>query len=216
VEAGTTLPALRVAAGGNGQFTRQIQEEVAFLGRIFGREARARACIAWLDATRARLARDRPRQAVRVYFGFGPDHLTTFGSGTFMQEWIEAAGCRNAAEGIRTAGGKEGGLAQISPEQLLAWAPDLLVLDEGDPAALARDSRWATLPAVRKGAVHRLPAGVFLWNRASFESACLLPLWLASRAGGGIDMKAEASRFYAEMFGFHLGEARLDNLLDPH
>ena len=186
VEAQTSIPALRVAAGGSTDFTRQIKDELAFLGRVFGREERARQSLEWLDDSRTRLhARvsdvevgSRPR----VFMGFGTDHLTTFGVSTFMHEWIEIAGCRNAAESVSTAGGKEGGMAQVSMEQVLRWAPDVIVLDEGDAAALSQDPQWMAVPAVRTGRVFRLPTGVFIWNRASFESAALLPIWLSSTA----------------------------------
>ena len=223
VEAGTTIPTVRIAAGGSSAFTEQIKNEVAFLGRVFGREPRASLALAWLDASRERIAVHLAAASARakptIYMGFGPDHLTTFGHSTFMQEWIEAAGCRNAAEGIVTAGGKEGGLAQVSMEQVLRWAPDVLVLDEGSVEALANDPQWKSVPAVRAGRVYRLPTGIFIWNRASFESAVLLPMWLARAAYPDrfVDtpMEAEARRFYEEVFGFTFTDERLQAVLHP-
>jgi len=44
-------------------------------------------------------------------------------------------------------------------------APDVIVLDEGDAAALSQDPQWMAVPAVRTGRVFRLPTGVFIWNR---------------------------------------------------
>lgn len=223
VEAQTSIPALHVAAGGSSDFTRQIMEELAFLGRVFGREERARRSLEWLDDSRKRLrsrvsdveAGGRPK----VFMGFGADHLTTFGVSTFMHEWIEIAGCRNAAESVSTAGGKEGGMAQVSMEQVLRWAPDVVVLDEGDAAALSQDPQWTAVPAVRTGRVFRLPTGVFIWNRASFESAALLPTWLAVNAYPvrlqDLSMDEEARRFYREVFRFQLTDAQLREVLHP-
>jgi iron complex transport system substrate-binding protein len=204
-------------------FTRQIREELAFLGRVFGREERARHSLAWLDDSRTRLdARisdvevgGRPK----VFMGFGADHLTTFGTSTFMHEWIEAAGCRNAAESVSTVGGKEGGLAQVSMEQVLQWAPDVVVLDEGDAAHLNEDPQWVAVPAVRAGRVFRLPTGIFIWNRASFESAALLPMWLAVHAYPArfreMSMDEEVRRFYREVFGFKPTDVQLRSVLHP-
>jgi iron complex transport system substrate-binding protein len=223
VENATRIPALELAVGGARGFTQQIRDEVLFIAGALGREQRARECLSWLDASRELLRRRTselaPGARPRVFMGFGPDHLITFGSSTFMQEWIEAAGCRNAAEQIRTSGGKEGGLAQVSMEQVLRWAPDLVVLDSGGAAELARDPRWRSVPAVREGRVFRLPTGVFMWNRASFESAVLVPMWLAvkghPRRLAGVSMEEEARRFYRDAFGFELTDAQLASVLHP-
>jgi iron complex transport system substrate-binding protein len=223
IETQTSIPALHVAAGGSRDFTRQIEEEVAFLGRVFGREERARRSLKWLSDSRQRLrgsvsdveAARRPK----VFMGFGSDHLTTFGTSTFMHEWIEAALCRNAAESVSTAGGKEGGLAQVSMEQVLQWAPDVVVLDEGDPGHLREDPQWTAVPAVRAGRVFRLPTGIFIWNRASFESAVLLPLWLTVNAYPerfrDTSLDEDIRRFYREVFSFEPTDAQLRAVLHP-
>jgi len=223
VDAQTSIPTLRVAAGGSTDFTRQIKEELAFLGRVFGREERAKSTLAWLDDSRKRLQTRvsdvDPNSRPKVFMGFGPDHLTTFGASTFMHEWIGAAGCRNAAESVSTAEGKEGGLAQVSMEQVLRWAPDVVVLDEGDAAGLSTDPQWSAVPAVRAGRVFRLPTGVFIWNRASFESAALLPAWLAFHAYPtrfqDASLDEEVRRFYRDVFGFQLTDAQLRLVLHP-
>jgi iron complex transport system substrate-binding protein len=223
VESATRIPALRLAVGGTREFTRQIRDDVLFIAGVLGREQRARECLSWLDTSRELLRRRTsdlaPGARPRVFMGFGPDHLITFGSSTFMQEWIEAAGCRNAAEEIRTSGGREGGLAKVSMEQVLRWAPDLVVLDGGSAGELARDQRWSSVPAVREGRVFRLPTGVFMWNRASFESAVMVPMWLAVKAHprrlAGVSMDEEARRFYRDTFGFRLTDAQLASVLHP-
>ena len=223
VETGTPIPALHVATGTAGNFTQQIRDEVAFLGRVFGKERRAQACLAWLDRSRSTLMDATATIPVgkrsSVFMGFGADHLTTFGASTFMQEWIVAAGCRNAAEEIHTPDGKEGGLAQVSMEQVLRWAPEILILDEGSARDLERDPQWRHVPAVRQGRVFRLPTGIFIWNRASFESAALLPTWLAVKAQPErfrtSSFDEEARRFYLDMFGFRLSDAQLKAVLHP-
>jgi iron complex transport system substrate-binding protein len=223
VESATSIPALQLAVGGTQEFTQQIRDEVLFIAGALGRERRARECLSWLDASRELLRRRTsdlaPGARPRVFMGFGPSHLITFGSSTFMHEWIEAAGCRNAAEEIRTSGGKEGGLTQVSMEQVVRWAPDLVVLDSGSAEELARDPQWKSIPAVRDGRVYRLPTGVFIWNRASFESATLVPIWLATKAHPrrleGISMDEEARRFYRDAFGFRLTDAQLQSVLHP-
>ena len=110
-------------------------------------------------------------------------------------------------------------MAQVSMEQVLRWAPDVVVLDEGDAAALSKDPKWMAVPAVRTGRVFRLPTGVFIWNRASFESAALLPIWLALHAYPArlrdMSMDEEARRFYREVFGFQLTDAQRRDVLHP-
>jgi iron complex transport system substrate-binding protein len=115
-----------------------LKEEIRFYGRAFQKEARAEKYVAYLQKTidliRSR-TKDIPRDKRKIVFnGYSSNHLVTLGGYTFMQQHLELAGCRNAAEAILTTGMKEGlhtDLAEVSMEKVLGWNPDILVIDFG-------------------------------------------------------------------------------------
>ena len=164
VEKNTSLPTVYLTTISRAGITFEKQmEEVTLFGAIMGKEAAAAAYVAYLTNSLSFLKkRTAPVSAKRtVFLGFGPHHLVTQGGDTYMQKRIEAAGCRNVAETLSTWGGKEGGLAEVSIEQVLSWNPEVMVIDEGNPGDVLTDSRWQGITAVRNGNVFRLPVGVF-------------------------------------------------------
>jgi iron complex transport system substrate-binding protein len=223
IEQATALPTLHVSQARPGGYLEQLKKEVSFFGLVFGREARAQAYGAYLDTLQAVIKAatgDLPAtRRVKVFMGYDADHLTTYGGNTFMNEWIDAAGCVNAARDISSLGGREGGLTSISMEQVLSWNPDIVVIDSGDPDALKKDPVWSTLSAVKNNRVYRLPVGIFIWNRPSCESAAMLPEWLALTAYpsrfGNIDIGSEIKRFYQEIFHFAFTDEDVRRILKP-
>lgn len=155
-----------------------------------------------------------------VFNAYESSHLVTLGGDTFLDERIRIAGCRNAAASVRTLGKREGlhsGLAEVSMEQVLAWNPDILVVNSGSPEELERDPAWRTVKAVKEKRVYKQPAGIFIWNRPTAESAVLHPLWLAMLAHpdrfSDLDIRAEVRRFYHEVFEYDLTEQQVDRIL---
>jgi iron complex transport system substrate-binding protein len=167
----------------------------------------------YLDAQLTRL-RDRvgdllPTQRPRVLHIASLDPLKVDGSDTLIDQWIQLAGGRNAAEGLK------GNLQSVSAEQLLVWQPDIVVLaaNAGDigPSSLLRQ-----LPAVQRGHVVRNPAGVFPWDRYGTEVALQLQ-WAAQQLHPerfkDVDMVAQTVAFYRQFFDYPLTDAEAQRIL---
>jgi iron complex transport system substrate-binding protein len=223
VEKSTGLITLRINSSPVKGSINQTIEEIRFFGKVFDREDRAEIYISNINKNLSRI-----KEAVagvplekrpKVFMGYDTDHLTTYGGGTFMDEWIEAAGCVNAAKGISSLGGKEGGLVSVSMEHILSWDPDIVIIDSGNPEDLLSDSSWSKLSAMKDKKVYRLPSGLFIWNRASCEAAAMLPQWLAIIAYpdklGNLKLRDEVRRFYVEIFRFKLSDDDINNILYP-
>jgi iron complex transport system substrate-binding protein len=223
IEAATGLPTLHISQGLPGAFFDQLKKEMSFFGAVFARGDRAKVFNEHLDrvqtAVRSATADLMPDKRLRVLMAYNADHLTTYGGNTFMDEWIEAAGCVNAAKAVSSLGGKEGGLTTVSLEQVLAWNPDMIVLDAGRPQDLYQDAVWSKLAAVKNRKVYRLPVGLFIWNRPSCEAGAMLPEWLALTAYPdrfkNIDAIGEVKRFYREVFHFAFTDADVAKILSP-
>jgi len=223
VNKNTNLTTVTVGTLSPTLFFECLKEEVRLFGEIFGKEERAEKYCTYLDNAHAdiefRMADIPEDQRVKVYMGYGPGHLITYGGDTYMQEQIEAAGCRNVAEELSTISGKEGGLSTVSMEQVLDWDPDIVVIDTGSTADLAKDPVWAAITAVKNGNVFRLPVGGFIWNRPSAEAAVLLPRWLALKAYpdkfGDVNIEQEIKRYFHEILGFDLSDEDVSKILNP-
>ncbi len=224
VDKATRIPTVRIDTQGDPAKVFETRKaEVTMFGEIFGAQDRAKAYCDYLDMTinklKERTASIPENQKLKVYLGFNPDHLTTYGGDTFMQYQIEAAGLRNAAAEVKSAGGREGGLVTVSMENILMWNPDILVIDSGTIESVKNDPHWANINAVKNNKVFVLPVGGFIWNRPSCESAVLLPMWLAINAYPELfadtDIRTEIKRYWKEIIGFELSDADVEGILHP-
>ncbi|CAO4136153.1 iron ABC transporter substrate-binding protein [Methylorubrum extorquens] len=167
------------------------------LGQLIGTpeagEALAAASEAILKGVAEAVAAVPEEKRPRVYYGRGPRGLETGLSGSINTEIIEAAGGRNVA------GAGAGGLAAVSPEQVLVWNPDVIIaLDPDFPKLAAADPLWNGLKAVREGRVHAVPTLPFGWVDAPPGVNRLIGLrWLAGL-------------FFPEQFPQTLGDAVRD------
>lgn len=151
---------------------------------------------------------DRPR----VYLARGSEGLETAARGSINAEIIERAGGRNVAD----TGTK--GLANVSAEQVQAWAPDVIItIDRAFAANVGTLPEWQGIPAVANGRVYLAPAEPFGFIDAPPSVNRLIGLrWLAHKfypdqAQG--DLRAEVVGFYDLFYGVALDGAGLTALL---
>lgn len=133
---------------------RQLRETGRLLGVTERGERLARYAETALVVCGTIAAQRRPR----VYLARAADGLETALPGSVNGECIEAA-C-----GVNVAQGTGGSLARVSREQILAWAPEVIVTQSPEFHALAReDAFWRRLPAVREGRLFLAPSLPFGW-----------------------------------------------------
>jgi len=134
------------------------------VGAVLGVPERAELIARYVEETErlldARL-KDIPATARRrVYLAREPDGLETGLSGSINTEIIERAGGVNVAE----RGAARGGIANVSIEQVLAWAPDTIVTwDANFFGSYAANPVWAAVPAVTARRVYLAPRLPFGW-----------------------------------------------------
>ncbi|WP_043751130.1 iron ABC transporter substrate-binding protein [Methylobacterium nodulans] len=163
----------------DGRFTK-IPETYRSFGAAIGAEARGAELAAYAERILAEVAEKigsiPEEKRPRVYYGRGPKGLETGLAGSINTEILELAGGRNVAEAVG-----RGGLTNVSPEQVLAWDPDvILTLDAPFRASLATDPLWSGLRAVRAGRIYLAPRLPFGWFDAPPGVNRLIGLrWLA-------------------------------------
>lgn len=193
----------------------QMPEAYRQLGALLGLDGAPLAAEAQrrIDEVAAIVATVPEGERPRIYYGRGPRGLETGLGGSINTEILDAAGGRNVAA---AAGG--GGLATVSPEQILAWDPDIiLTVDETVQAGFRGDPLWRGLKAVREGRVYRAPRLPFGWFDAPPGVNRLIGLrWLAglihpTRFPQPIEDSARA--FYRRFYHVELTEAQLTEIL---
>lgn len=141
-----------------------------FMGELFGVEEQAEALAAYAEETfNAISSLDIPNEEkVRIYYGNGEDSLETAPAGSSHGQIIDLVNAVNVAD-LELG---DGSRVQISAEQLLAWDPDVIIVN-GEPKAdmtgsaaaeaILADPLFATLKAVQNGAVYGTPNAPFSW-----------------------------------------------------
>lgn len=150
---------------------------------------------------------DRPK----VYYARGPRGLSTGLGGSINVETIEMLG-RNVA------GETQGGLANVSIEQVLVWNPDVIVtIDQEFAATVRNDPAWAAVKAVRDNRVHLSPKMPFGWVDFPPSVNRLIGLWWLGKIlypeRFPEDLKTLTSDFYTRFYHVTPSPAQIDHVL---
>jgi iron complex transport system substrate-binding protein len=145
------------------------------LGALIGRAEDAEKLARYTEDTlKTILGRVEPigtSERPKVYYARGPRGLATGLGGSINVETIELIG-RNVA------GETQGGLANVSIEQILVWNPDVIVtIDQEFAATVRSDPSWASVKAVRDNRVHLSPKMPFGWVDFPPSVNRLIGLW---------------------------------------
>jgi iron complex transport system substrate-binding protein len=188
------------------------------LGAALGVADRAERIARYVEDTERMIAErleDVPASARRrVYLAREPNGLETGLTGSINTEIIERAGGINVAE----RGTARGGIANVSIEQVLTWAPDTIITwDARFFAAYASDPVWAAVPAVRDKRVYLAPRLPFGWIDAPPSINRVIGLrWIAGLLYPDKfpeDIRATARDFIKLFYQAEVSDAQLDRIL---
>ncbi|MGC5025053.1 ABC transporter substrate-binding protein [Tsukamurella sp. DT100] len=107
---------------------------------------------------------------------------------------------------------------QVSPEQIVAWDPEVIMLsgfDKSVPADVYADPRFANIAAVRDKRVYKTPLGAYRWQVPSME----LPLmwqWMnrilyPNSKDGVLREKVRAA--FDSLYGYRITDEEIDQVL---
>ena len=178
-------------------------------------EALARATVETFAQVDGMLTRVPQEKRPLVYLARGPEGLETGSRGSINTEIIEWAGGMNVVEGLR----EKGGLVNVSPEQVIAWAPNVIItLDRGFKKSVQSKPEWQPVPAVANGRVFLAPSLPFGFidsppsiNRIVGLTWLLHKLYPEQAPG---DLSDQVRSFYRLFYQVALTAADLDRLLN--
>lgn len=110
---------------------------------------------------------------------------------------------------------------EINLEQLIAWNPDVIIMDNHgrEPDRLIREiyanDNWRAINAVRNKRIHRIPSGVFFLDKGTSRPVYLL--WLARQLHPDrfedIDMVMEMQTYFREFYDYDLSVEEAERAL---
>ncbi len=198
-------------------------EVYRFMGELFGVEEQAEALAAYAQETFDAISGlDIPQEEkVRIYYGNGEDSLETAPAGSSHGQIIDLVNAVNVAD-LELG---DGSRVQISAEQLLAWDPDVIIVN-GEPKsnmtggaaaqAILEDPMFATLKAVKNGAVYGTPNAPFSWvDRPPGPNRIIGMRWLSGLIYPdylNFDVDEEVREFFQLFYHVELTDQQLEQL----
>lgn len=138
--------------------------------------------------------------------------LKVDGRNTLIDSWIRLAGGRNAAAQV------DGNMKETSPEDVLFWQPDVIIIGAGAGTLADSDyaALFANLKAVKNHQVWQNPAGVFPWDRYGTEAALQIQ-WAAvtlhPQLFADLNMVKATQDFYQRFFDYALSPQDAERIL---
>jgi len=182
--------------------------DVGERGRHLGRYAEQA-----INAMRGTLLIRPPDNRPHVYYGRGAEGLETALPGSPEGEAISEGGAINVARALG-----RGQLAVITPAQLLAWNPEVIIAERRSfYDALRRNRTWRGLAAVRNKRVYLAPSNPFGWIDDPPGVNRLIGLyWLAGLFYPDTsqqDLRAATCDFYDKFYGIKLTNGQIEAMV---
>ena len=200
-------------------------EAFRFMGELLGVEDHAEELAEYSEKIFTDIASlaDIPEdEKVSVYFGNGEDSLETAPRGSQHAQILDAVNVTNVAD-LELG---DGSRVQISAEQLLAWDPDVIVVN-GEPKAdksgssaaedILNNPDYASLKAVQDNKVYGTPNAPFSWvDRPAGPNRLIGMRWLSAVVYPEYikcDVNEEIREFFNLFYHVDLSDEQLENVL---
>ncbi|MFD4441964.1 ABC transporter substrate-binding protein [Nocardia sp. NPDC058519] len=195
---------------------QDLETWITLFAQIAGKPDRGRELVDWhhteIAATRAEVAAEttsRPR--AMMLSRVGDAYSTTKASGYDGFQFDLVGADLVTKDFVSDA-------AQVTPEQILTWNPEVIMLsgfDESTPAEIYADPRLAGVKAVQDRRVYKTPLGAYRWQVSSIESP-LMWQWMHEVLypnTAGADLRKNIKTSFDNLFGYSISEEEIDKVL---
>ncbi|MFT7860090.1 MAG: ABC transporter substrate-binding protein [Sulfurimonas sp.] len=149
-----------------------------------------------------------PKKArLKVLYVNGSNKFSSEGKHWWGDDFITQAGGINIVQNIQ-------GRANLTPEKLIAFNPDVIILSKNrssslPPQELKQNSVYKNLKAVKNDQLYISPVGGFWWDRPSPE-AILGIMWLSKilypKEMKELDLKQQTKYFFKTFYNYNLSD----------
>lgn len=208
----------------NATTTEEFLQAVLRTGELLGEEEAAKAqqfvdyYQANIDLVAERIADIPEDERPTVYYVGGTTAYSTRIAGNGI-EFVTNAGGRFALTEEEMGDATTTG--EVTPEQLLAADPDVIIVGTNNRAAgyesLMSDEALTGLSAIQNGQVYTTPQGTLPWDTYGPEQSMAV-LWMAKTLYPDrfedIDLVEEMKEFYQTFYGYELSDEYAQMMLD--
>lgn len=193
-----------------------LESWITLFAQIAGKPERGRELVDWQRAEQAEMRADvaaqaGPRPRAMILSRTGDTYSTTSAQG-YDGFQFDLVGADLVTEGFTSDSG------QVSPEQILAWNPEVIMLsgfDESTPADIYADPRLASVSAVENKRVYKTPLGGYRWQVPSAESPLMWEwmhriLYPGARDG---ELRADIRAAFDDLFAYRISADEIDQVL---
>ncbi|MEQ5168405.1 MULTISPECIES: ABC transporter substrate-binding protein [Proteus] len=184
-------------------YNEGLKEGILLIGDIVNKSENAQALVndtfKQREQVSQRLQNVPKEQRVRAYMA-NPD-LTTYGSGKYTGLMMEHAGAFNVAASTVK------GYKQVSLEQVIAWDPEVIFIQDRYPQVvdeIKQDARWQVISAVKNNRIYLMPEYAKAWGYPMPEAMAIGELWMAKKIYpekfSDIDMQKAANDWYKKFY----------------
>ena len=186
-------------------------------GAVSGHEEKASEIIDWHKETLAKLKKEtdaipedeKPRV---MFFIRALSSLKVAGENTYHSLCIDIAGGRNPAAAELTD------YKDVNPEQVIAWDPEVIFLNNFEPELSPQDfydnPLFADVSAIKNRRVYKAPLGGYRWDPPNQESP-LMWKWLAMVFYPDKykwELREELKQKYAFLYNYDISEDEIDSI----
>ena len=193
-----------------------LETWITLFAQIAGKPDRGEELVAWQQAEIAEMRdkvaqRSEPRPRAMMLSRTGDAYGTTTGSG-YDGFQFDLVGAELVSQDFVSDSG------QVSPEQILAWDPEVIFLsgfDEMTPEEVYSDPRLATVTAVAEKRVYKTPLGGYRWQVPSAESP-LMWAWMHHVLYPGQDtteFREDVRAGFDDLFAYQISDDEIDAVL---
>ncbi|WP_158784117.1 ABC transporter substrate-binding protein [Pantoea sp. BAV 3049] len=187
-------------------YNQGLKDGIRLIGTVVNHQKQAEdligATFSQRQETSDRLKSIPAAQKIRVYMA-NPD-LTTYGSGKYTGLMMAHAGAMNVAAATVK------GYKQVSMEQILAWNPQVIFVQDRYPRVIDEINQqpaWKAVDAVKHHRVYLMPEYAKAWGYPMPEALALGELWMAKKLYpekfSDIDMQKKADSWYQRFYRTH-------------
>ncbi|MDF0528779.1 ABC transporter substrate-binding protein [Tsukamurella sp. 8F] len=193
-----------------------LETWIQLFSQIAGKPDRGKELVDWqhseLAAMRKTVATQtghRPR--AMILSKTGDAFSTTAGSG-YDGFQFDLVGADLVSKGVTSDS------TQVSPEQIIAWDPEVIMLsgfDTSTPADIYSDPRFANVSAVKNRKVYKTPLGAYRWQVPSMESPLMWQWMNRILYPGKKDgtLRDDIRKAFDNLYGYKITDAEIDQVL---
>lgn len=187
-------------------YNQGLKDGIRLIGDVVNHQPQAEALIKATFDQRQQTAdrlKDIPaNRRIRAYMA-NPD-LTTYGSGKYTGLMMAHAGALNVAAATVK------GFKQVSMEQIIAWNPQVIFVQDRYPKVIDEINQqpaWQAVDAVKNHRVYLMPEYAKAWGYPMPEALALGELWMAKKLYpekfSDMDMQKRADSWYQRFYRTH-------------